>query len=177
MIYASVTQVLQPFADFSKIPPDVLARASERGSRVHDACANYARGLVNINIAPEVVGYFDSFRRWFDVMADEVLLAETRLVDEGFLFHGEPDLIIKSKTEGVILIDNKTPVQLVKTWRLQCAGYVNLATKNGMKPDHTGSLRLHPDGGIAKLDYYENSLTDFNYFLQALNLWRLFNTK
>jgi hypothetical protein len=98
-------------------------------------------------------------------------------VDADFGYHGEPDLIIKAKHGEIILVDNKTPVQLFKTWRLQCAGYVNLATKNDMKPDKCGSLRLSRDGGIAKMDYYENSLTDFNYFLSALNLWRLFNTK
>ena len=177
MIYPSVTQVLQPFNDFSKIPADVLERSALRGTLVHDTCANIARGLLVMNTPPEVEGYVNSFRRWFDLMVADVLLVETRLVDLEFLYHGEPDLIIKAKHGEIILVDNKTPVQLVKTWRLQCAGYVNLATKNGMRPDKAGSLRLSPDGGIARMTFYENSLTDFNYFLMALNLYRLFDTK
>ena len=177
MIYPSVTTVLQPWADFSHIPPAVLEAASLRGTAVHDICANIARGLLVMNVPEEAAGYVASFQRWFDFLVDEVLLVETRLVDTDFGYHGEPDLIIKAKHGEIILVDNKTPVQLVKTWRLQCAGYNNLATKNDMKPDKAGSLRLDPNGGIAKMTYYENSLTDFNYFLMALNLHRLFNTK
>jgi hypothetical protein len=177
MIYSSVTEVLKPWSDFSRIPPAVLEAASARGTIVHDICANIARGIFVMNVPEEAARYVASFQRWFDFLVNEVLLVETRLVDTDFGYHGEPDLIIKAKHGEIILVDNKTPVQLVKTWRLQCAGYNNLAEKNGMKPDRTGSLRLNPDGGIAKMEYYQNSLTDFNYFLQALNLWRLFNTK
>jgi hypothetical protein len=177
MIYPSVTEALKPWSDFSHIPPAVLEAASLRGTAVHDICANIARGLLVMNTPPEAEGYVASFRRWFDFMVDDVLLVEQRLVDPDFGYHGEPDLIVKSKSEGIILIDNKTPVQKLITWRIQLAGYRNLAVKNDITPDRVGSLRLHPDGKTAKLDYYENSLTDFNYFLQALNLYRLFNTK
>lgn len=177
MIYPSVTTVLQPWSDFSHIPPAVLEAASLRGTAVHDICANIARGLFITNIPEEAAGYVASFQRWFDFLVADVLLVETRLVDPEFGYHGEPDLIIKAKHGEIILVDNKTPVQLVKTWRLQCAGYNNLATKNDMKTDRAGSLRLHPDGKIARMDYYERNLTDFNYFLQALNLWRLFHIK
>ena len=177
MIYPSVTQVLDPWSDFSHIPPAVLEAACARGTLVHDISANIARGLMVMNTPPEAEGYVTSFRRWFDFMVDDVLLVETRLVDPDFGYHGEPDLIIKAKHGEIILVDNKTPVQLLVSWRLQLAGYRNLATKEGITPDRVGSLRLDPDAGIAKMKYYENSLTDFNYFLQALNLWRLFNTK
>jgi len=177
MIIPSVTEILKPWSDFSRIPPTVLEAAALRGTAVHEACANIARGLLVMNMPPEVKGYVASFQRWFDFLVADVLLVEERLIDTAFGYHGEPDLIIKAKHGEIILTDNKTPVQLVKAWRLQCAGYVNLAIKNDIKPDRTGSLRLSPDGGIARMDYYENSLTDFNYFLQALNLHRFFHTK
>lgn len=177
MIYPSVTQILQPWSDFSHIPPAVLEAASARGTAVHNACANYARGLLIMNTPPEAIGYVQSFQCWFDFMVADVLLVEQRLVDTDFGYHGEPDLIIKAKSGSIILVDNKTPVQLVKTWQLQCAGYANLASKTGVTPNRIGSLRLDPDGGIAKMTYYENRATDFNLFIQALNLYRFFNSK
>lgn len=177
MIYASVTEVLQPWADFSRIPPEVLANAALRGTAVHDVCATIARGLPVLNTPDEIVGRVISFQRWFDLMVDEVLLVEERLVDIDLAYHGEPDLIVKVKHGEIVLVDNKTPLQLVKTWQLQCAGYWNLAVKKGITPDKCGSLRLHPDGGIAKMQYYNNSPEDFIYFLQALNLHRFFNRK
>jgi len=177
MIYASVTEVLQPWTDFSRIKPEVLEAAALRGTAVHDICATIARGLPVINTPQEIEGRVISFRRWFDLMVDEVLLVEERLVNTDLGYHGEPDLIIRAKSKEIILIDNKTPVQLVKAWQLQCAGYWNLAVKKGITPDKCGSLRLHPDGGIAKMEYYNNNLQDFNMFLQALNLHRFFNRK
>ena len=177
MILASVTEILKPWSDFSRIPPAVLEAASVRGTAVHDICATIARRLPLLTIPDECYGYVESFNRWFELVVDDVLLVETRLVDMGFAYHGEPDLIIKAKHGEIILVDNKTPIQLVKTWQLQCAGYFNLADKNGMRPDKCGSLRLDPKGGIAKMTFYENSLQDFNLFLQALNLHRFFNTK
>lgn len=177
MIMASVTEVLQPWCDFSGIPPSVLEAAAARGTAVHDVCATIARGLPVFNAPPETDGYVTSFRRWFDFMVEDVLLVEERLVDPDFGFHGEPDLIIKSKAKEIILIDNKTPRTLVKSWRLQCSAYWHLATYKGIEPVRTASLRLEPEGGIAKMDYYDNSLQDFNLFLQALNLHRHFNRK
>lgn len=177
MIFVSVTQALQPWADFSRIPPAVLEAASVRGTATHDACATIARGLPVINLTLEIEGYVDSYRRWFDLIVDEVLLVETRLVDLYFGYNGEPDLVIRAKNGEVLLVDNKTPIQLAKSWRLQCAAYCALVSKNGIVPARSGSLRLHPDGGIAKMDYYQNSSSDFNLFLQALNIYRFFHNK
>jgi len=177
MIMPSVTQVLSPYSDFSHIPAAVLEAASARGTAVHDVCATIARGLPVMNQPPETIGYVDSYRRWFDLMVDEVLMVETRLVDIDFGYNGEPDLVIRAKNQEIILVDNKTPVQLIKSWRLQCAAYCALVSKNGIVPARSGSLRLHPDGGIARMDYYDNNQGDFNLFLQALNLYRYFNRK
>lgn len=177
MIMPSVTEVLGPWSDFSRIPASVLEAAAARGTAVHDVCATIARGLPVMNQPPETIGYVDSYRRWFDLMVDEVLFVETRLVDMDFGYNGEPDLVIRAKNQEIILIDNKTPVQLVKSWQLQCAGYYGLVTKNGITPERTGSLRLHPEGKIARMDYYDLSLSDFNIFIQALNLYRFFNRK
>lgn len=177
MYFPSVTEILKPWSDFSMIPPAVLEAASVRGTAVHDACATIARGLPVLSMSQEIEGYVESYSRWFELMVDEVLLVEERLIDVAFGYNGEPDLIVRSNHQEIILVDNKTPVQLLKTWQLQCAGYYNLAVKQGITPDKCGSLRLHPDGKIAKMEYYGNSLNDFNLFLQALNLHRFFNRK
>ena len=177
MIIPSVTEVLKPWADFSMIPPHILDAAAVRGTATHDVCATIARGLPVLSVPQNIEGYVASYQRWFDFFVDEVLLVEERLTDLDFGYHGEPDLIIKAKHAEIILIDNKTPVQLLKTWQIQCSGYWNLASKHGITANKCGSLRLHPDGKIAKMEFYNNSLSDFNLFLQALNLYRFFNRK
>lgn len=177
MLMPSVTQVLSPWSDFSRIPPSVLEAAALRGTAVHDVCATIARGLPVLSIPLEAEGYVASFQRWFDLVVADVLLVEERLIDMDFLYHGEPDLIIRARHGEIILVDNKTPVQLVKSWRLQLAAYNHLAGKNGIVPDKVASLRLHPEGKVARMDYYDNNGRDFALFLSALNLYRFFNNK
>ncbi len=43
MIYPSVTEVLQPWSDFSRIPPAVLEAAASRGTAAHQACEAIAK--------------------------------------------------------------------------------------------------------------------------------------
>jgi hypothetical protein len=176
MLYPSVTEVLSPFADFSMVSPSVLSAASERGSRVHEICAGIAQGLYVADIPEECNGYVESFKRWLDFVVGEVILVETRLVDDAFMYHGQIDLYVREKRGGQILIDLKTPVSHQRTWRIQLAGYKNLVQKNGGNPVKCGSLQLNPKGKPAKMQWYEGGAQDMNYFLQALNLYRYFKS-
>ena len=170
----SVTEVMRPFIDFSMIPDDVLEYASERGSAVHQICASIAQGLWVTNILEEYSGYIKSFHLWFDSQVQSVIQVEQRLYDNDFGFNGKPDFIGILKSNEIVLIDWKTPVALQKTWQAQLAAYQHLARKNGFAIQSAGSLRLNPDGKVPKMKWYENSVRDFNAFLNALNAFNFF---
>jgi len=174
MIWPSVTQILNPYVDFSNVPHDRLVLASERGTLVHEACAALAQGVFLMDIQPEISGYVESFRRWFYPVVDDVLLIETRLADEAMGYHGQPDILVRSKHGEILLVDYKTPLALSKSWRLQMAAYKRLCEMAGFAPDRCGSLRLSPEGKTPAMQWYENSAQDITLFLQALNLWRFF---
>ena len=61
MLIPSVTTVIGPWQDFSRIPPGVLEHASSRGTAVHEVCAVYSRGLFAVVDDEEVRPYFESF--------------------------------------------------------------------------------------------------------------------
>jgi hypothetical protein len=178
MIYPSVTKVLSPYVDFSMIRDDVLKAAGERGTAAHNACFAYAAGLPSFGMPDEVKGYFESFKRWFDSAVAEVLFIEERMIDDRFGFHGEPDILVKSKGGEVLLPDLKTPLAKSKSWRLQMAGYNRLIEISDYpNPDRIGSLRLSPEGKTPHMDWYEgNRAADFNVFLSCLNAYRFFNS-
>ncbi len=173
MTYPTVTQVISPWADFSHIRPDVLNAAAERGTAVHAACTAIATGLFPI-FPEQWEGYITSFRTWFDLMVKEVFLAEERMVDMDLGFTGQIDLLCRT-TEGLALVDLKTPKPLSRSWRLQLAAYRHLCILAGRTPDRIGSLRLSAEGRPPRMDWYENSAEDMCMFLQALNLWRFFH--
>lgn len=177
--YPSVTEVISLYADYSKISPVVLDAACERGTKVHEICAMIARGEFVVGIDPAYQGYIDSFRRWYDAVVDVLIFAEERLADMQFGFHGQPDLLVKSKYGEILMVDLKTTAAKSKVWRLQLAAYSHLVTLAypDTGPFRAGSLRLSPVGKTPKMDWYDGSgATDLNVFVSALNVFRYFNS-
>jgi len=176
MIGPSVTQVLRPFVDFSRIPEDVLEYAAWRGTEVHRLCSIYAKGLPIIGeIKPSCAGYFLSFQQWFDLAVEKAHLVEAELEDPTYQYHGHPDLICTLRGDpGMTLIDLKTPITESPTWRGQIAAYARLAEVNNHPVIRCGSLQLKQDGGRAKFREYKRDGRDFAAFLAALTAQRYF---
>lgn len=171
----SVTQVLAPFVDYSQVPEHVLARASERGSRVHAICAAKLLGLWHAPVTEDVAGYVKSFESWSRVVSD-VILIEAELEDTALGYCGHPDALLVIKGDAVnSAVDWKTPRTLMLPWRVQLAAYRNLFEVNGHDVARQFSLRLCPNGGAAKLNEYTGTVrADFSIFASALNAYRFF---
>jgi len=175
----SVTTVLKVFSDFGHIPENILETASERGIRVHSACACYLKRIYVPPLPKNYQGYFDSFVQWADMAIKEVFFIEERLEDLDLGFFGHPDM-------GVELWDGfefRRPIIDIKTgqtdspaWRAQTAAYQHLANKKYGPNFFDGHLALipSPSGGMAKIKYYKNQVRDFTAFMSALNCHRYF---
>ena len=173
--YARVTEILNPYTDFSMVPEHILSRATERGRKVHAICAGILQGLWIPPIDPEYAGYIASFQAWREQFVEEVIFVEHELVDPTYGLIGHIDFYGKLKKLGYALLDWKTPVALYKAWRLQMSGYNRLLEVAKRKVDVIASLQLNPDGNIPKMTRYENSAQDFNIFLGLLNGWNYFH--
>lgn len=171
MNYPRVTSIISPWSGLDKIREDVLQHAAERGTKTHEYCNRIANGEFVMSIDEDIRGYVQSFRKWFDTQVDEVLLSEKRLNDEQWGYSGQIDLLVRLKEGIVTLVDLKTPATSYPTWKMQIAAYRNLLQKEGVLPERTGSLQLHPEGRTPRMKWYEDSATDFNAFLSALNVY------
>jgi len=177
-----VTEVLQPYNKYGNVPPDVLAKAADRGTEVHEACNTVAEGIFSYP-GVHIEGYVHSFRAWFDKNVMEVIEIEPEWIHEPFGFKGHPDYVLWLKDERgsnyrmkKAIVDLKTPVTAYKTWAGQLCAYWLLGEKNG-HPDieRVGSLRLDPDGGPAKMKWYEGDRQLYvTGFLNALAACRTF---
>jgi len=114
--YIRVTEVLGIYVDFSKIKPDVLDFATDRGSRVHALTAGYAQDVWIPEIPEYCKGYFDSFTGWFDKHVVRVIYVEERFYNNVYFYAGQPDFILEMRSEGIVLIDEKTPQTHYPTW-------------------------------------------------------------
>lgn len=168
----SVSQIISPYKSFAGIPEAVMAAASERGTAVHDACFCLAKGQYPGPLDQVVLGHYNSFQRWFDSQVQDVILVEQRLVHPAYLYHGEPDLIVKLKTGKIALIDIKTPVMPTKVWAAQVAGYRILASAHKIKIDLAGWIQTDREGGVPRVTLAKSGLEDITIFLQMLNIER-----
>jgi hypothetical protein len=173
--YPSVTQVLGPYCGFDRVRPDILEAACERGTDAHTPCLALAAGMQFVMAKPEVQGYFDSFLKWFAMVA-EVVAVEPALVDHDLQYTGKPDLIVRmSNDKELSIVDLKTGKTKGKLWNLQLSAYKNLAQKSGWGITNNSrlfSLRLKENGGMPLADEYIHSDRDFSVFLSALNVHR-----
>jgi hypothetical protein len=174
-MFPTVTQILRPWQDFSGIPPEVLARAAERGSMVHRACSAMIQGLWFNEALEDCYGYVESFTNWVATVNPEVIAAEIELKDHNLRFMGHPDLICKIG-QDVIVIDLKTSATPAPSWRLQLAAYHHLVAINlDNPPKRAAALRLSKDGKAAMFDEYTATLaTDFAVFLNCLSAFKYF---
>ena len=173
----SSTEVLNPWSDFSMINPAVLAHACQRGTNVHNAIAADLQGLWVLPLTDEEQGYFDSWRRWADLMIDKPVLIEKEIVCDCYGYMGHPDFVGYLKEDSrLAVIDWKTPIAEMKSWKGQAASYSHLAEHaTGEKVERIGSVRLAATGAIARMTDYSDRMAEyFAAFLGALTAHKYF---
>ncbi len=173
----SVTEVLSPWQDYSRIKPDVLEEAKLRGSLAHGLFAAHALCLWIPAIPDNCVGYFDSFKRWFDATVERVVAVEKKMAHPVYYYTGQLDLLCQIKGDsGLTLLDHKTPIGLYLSWRVQTSAYRELALLEYPNIKRTGSLRLSREGKRAKFDEHTGTIhLDFAIFLACLTAFKFFH--
>jgi hypothetical protein len=169
-----VTSILAPFADFSRVPPDVLQAAAERGTAVHEACAAYALNLPIMNIPVDLAGYCASFQSWFNSYVVEVLAVEEEVIHPAWGYVGHVDLIatvagIRPK-QTVAVIDYKSPVTASRSWNCQISAYLE-ASRAQYGTEIAGALMLKKDGSLPKMIWLPDGNQAFNAFTGLLSGW------
>lgn len=196
--YIRVTDVLKRFSDFSGIPEisrdgrsreEVIARAADRGTRVHAYCDMIANNLFVGSVDSDCEPYVESYRRWFDENVSAVSSTEGRINSPTLLLSGQIDLVchvrgpvqngrgcIEIDPTTPALIDLKTPQSQALTWQFQTAAYKILAVEQnpGLEALRRFVLILSRTGGRAKLVEHNDPL-DQPRFLAALDLHRVFS--
>lgn len=180
--YPSVTEVLEPYVDFSMVKPEVLRAAQIRGNVVHDVCGGYAKfGFTAKPVPQRYQGYFDSFRRWFDEEVEETLVVEERIFCDALRVCGQLDLLVRLRhypDNLPVVVDIKTPTVSQKTWAAQLAAYKFLTETHEGYEMLTGmpcSLRVRENGSDAILRPVENHTEALKHWLKALECFHYFS--
>lgn len=144
-VIPSVTQIIAPLADFSRVDPVVLEAKRQLGTAVHLACHLDDFGELDLDATSEaVVPYVLAWRSYRATVGAEVVLSEQRLYHPDLRFAGTLDRVLRIKGQNY-LIDLKTGAVPSASWGVQLAGY-QLLLAASQEPIHfRAALILKPD--------------------------------
>jgi hypothetical protein len=146
-----------------------LEHAARRGTDVHEVCEGIVQGLGEWNVYPEIRGYIESFKKWWQ-QGVNVLSIEQRFYCQELMITGQVDLIIDTP-DGAAILDLKTSYKPSKTWPLQGAAYAYMARKHDYDIKKILFLHLDRYGGSPTLHAYDD---DFETFKKCLDVYRYF---
>ncbi len=164
----SVTTILRPLNNFSRIDPDVLAAKADLGTRVHEACHFLDEDdLDEETIEADVEPYLEAWKRFKAETGALVLASEQRVFEPMNHYAGTLDNVLQ--INGVKwIVDKKTADQVPASVGPQTAAY--LRALGDASVTRRAVVRLHPDG-----TYHFNPLTgvdDWSVFMACLAIHR-----
>lgn len=153
-MYARVSEVLQPLADYSHIKASVLKNKQDIGTMVHLAIEDFLNDDLPI-LTAESEGYFESFCKWRSCVKPKFVQTEQRYFNDALMLTGCLDAI--ANINGVeTLVDYKTSVSESKTWILQAHLYYYLAKpSNEALASIVLFIKLSKDGTLPKVFPYK----------------------
>lgn len=167
----SVTTIIN--SKFPFVKDEDLKLAQYRGTEVHSACHAYMTNMW-YPLDQEFEGYLKSFTLWYDLMVEEFIFGEERIIDYTLGFSGKPDLVVKLMGDKVFsLWDIKTSAAMMRNYEIQVAGYKHLVQNiKGISIKRWGGLQLFKDGKIGRIVEYGDFLHLFNVLMALLTIYR-----
>lgn len=173
-VLPSVTTVLGILQDFGAVPADVLARAAEFGSHVHQAVDLDNQGVLDEDaLDPALRPYVTDWRQFLIDTDGRVVGSELRMADPALGFAGTADAVIKIKGKPV-LVDVKTGL-VPRTVGPQTAAYAhlfNLLAPLTMRVKRRLCVQLTGEG--YRMTECKNP-ADWSVFMSCLNILRFKN--
>ena len=169
-VVPSVTQVLAPLEDFSRVPRDVLEAARIFGQHVHEACDLLNRGELDwLSLDPALTPYVEGWRRFIEESGAVVMASEFPVGHDQLGYAGTPDVLIQMR-DRLWIPDIKSTAVVPSTVGYQTAGYAKAYHRmTGQEPkrccvllDGAGRYKLHT----------RNESSDWEMFVSALNCFK-----
>ena len=170
-LYARVSEVISPFANFQGIPKEVLDNKAALGTRVHHAIQNEIEGnfpVVGLQEQP----YVQSFEKWRHYLHPTFLKTEVRCYCNKKMLTGCIDALVKLEgEEKAVLVDWKTSVnESPITWPMQAHLYYYLLKETGIEvSDRFLFIKLNRSGDLPRVFQYNLDTNILKSCLQSVD--------
>lgn len=162
--YLRVTEILSPFSGLSKIDPQVLQNAADRGSLVHEIIEGIEQGFGKEEVPDHVEGYIESYEKW--AVIKDFLPAAKRLYDNNLMITGLVDSIYKDG-EDLVLVDYKTPAKESRSWEMQASAYSHMCKNIDYNISRIEFVKLEKSGKPPKVFIYKENMALFRKILDC----------
>lgn len=168
----SVSTIMKPLSAslYDGVDDEVMRRAQERGTAVHNAIENYLKfGIVDI--AEEYQGYMDAFLSWYGENDVKPLATESRVYHKTLRYAGTADMpaIVNGQ---VICVDFKTSSSVNKMLTgIQLEGYAKAYESHGVNFDGKAILHLKNNGKYSWVHYDKNDIESWDVFGALLKIY------
>ena len=167
----SVTTLMNPLSSdlYSDIPEDVLTKAAERGTAVHDANEMYNKFGIE-DIEHEYQGYFDAFKKWCEFYKPRTIANEYRMYHKTMLYAGTADTICDINGR-LVLIDYKTSASINEMLTgVQLEAYAQALSTHGVYVDAKAIVHLTSSGKYNMKIYEANDTDSWTVFVSLLTI-------
>ena len=172
----SVSQVIAPLSDFSKIPESVLARKTELGTQFHDAIhAHLEDDLLFDSLDPDLVKPMNAFIEWWakegEGVHDANMEIEQPVYHQTLKYCGKPDLEICDEA----IYDWKLRPYMPLVDRLQLEAYSHMVSRKKLRLwtvcfNLDGTMRMHDSGHPKAWGIFRRLLEKYYYDLEFNSL-------
>lgn len=171
IVRPSVTEIMAPLYDWSRVPLDVLETARERGVAVHRALELLDRNELDENsVDPRIDGYIDAYLNFVASRgAIEWILIECPLYHRTLGYAGTPDRY--GYVDGMLtVLDFKTTATMMPQFSVQLSGYTSLISSTHEPPKQAMCLRLLRNGTFELK--IESPVAALPIFMSCLTLYK-----
>lgn len=164
----SVTEVLAPLIDYSRVPPDVLERARVFGQHVHEACDLFNRDELEwSSLDPALVPYVEAWKRFIDESGAVAIASESRVYHKALGYAGTPDVVLAWR-KSLVIPDIKSTAVVPPTVGPQTSAYAKAyQSMHGGREPARYCIQLRADGTYSS--FIRNDPADWSIFVSALN--------
>lgn len=171
-VVPGVTETLSLFADYARVPRDVLEHKRQLGKAVHKAIELYAQDALDYDtLDAEAVPYFEGWVKFVADKPGKVVESELIVFHKKYRYAGRLDVNYEMDAGGLWQLDIKCVDRMSPATALQTAAYQE--ARNAMFPDarqitRRAGVQLKP-GGYELYPYTRpEHRNDFAVFLNAL---------
>lgn len=161
----SVTQIMKPLSsvEYKDVDNDVLMKAAERGTAVHEAI-EYKIKYDFDDCPAQYEEYYNAFLKFAQDYSPKWINSEMRIYHRQLMYAGTVDLICEIDGEKVI-VDFKTSSKINHMLTgVQLEAYAQALNSAGIDIDYKAILHLRKDGKYSFERYEKNDSESWNCF-------------